>query len=336
MDTRKEEFQRNPDKINSRGVNDVQDKLDKIKLSRDETLEKFKRYEIVKNSGLIVNGSMGIIGGTGTGKTSLITKITRLYMDECKGDLHVLYFGGEIDQTFSKNISSGVILIKPIDMKTFLEKYSQLKKQLIEWIEIKKMAKVSSRNSKESSWNSKDGNIVIKKQLYFKDLNTNMVEIARKLKITDVDDLVELAIKDVEKYSLPSEVAGVKIPPLVVNGEIVPTLSIFDDITQLGKFTSDPTGKFLRMITANTRHFMNTSIFSMQRYTYLPSNVRKNVNSWMFAKPMPLMDLKILFSEINLPDETEPEEVIEEISKLQKYEFLVISGEFNVLRVLRT
>lgn len=327
MDTRKEEFQRNDVKK----IFDVQDKLDKIKLSRDETLEKFKRYEIVKNSGLIVNGSMGIIGGTGTGKTSLITKIVRLYMDTLgpASGLHILYFGGEIDQTFSKNISSGVILIRPIDMKTFLEKYSQLKKQLIEWLEIKKMAKVSSRNPK-------DGNIVIKKQLYFKDLNTNMVEIARKLKITDVDDLVELAIKDVEKYSLPSEVAGVKIPPLVVNDEIVPTLSIFDDITQLGKFTSDPTGKFLRMITANTRHFMNTSIFSMQRYTYLPSNVRKNVNSWMFAKPMPLMDLKILFNEINLPDETEPEEVIEEISKLQKYEFLVISGEFNVLRVLRT
>lgn len=328
MDTRKDEFQRN----------DVQTKLDKIKLSRDETLEKFKRYEIVKNSGLIVNGSMGIIGGTGTGKTSLITKIVRLYMDTLgpASGLHILYFGGEIDQTFSKNISSGVILIRPIDMKTFLEKYSQLKKQLIEWLEIKKMAKVSSRNPK-------DGSVVIKKQLYFKDLNTNMVEIARKLKITDVDDLVELAIKDVEKYSLPSEVAGIgshsqtiKIPPLVVNGNVVPTLSIFDDITQLGKFTSDPTGKFLRMITANTRHFMNTSIFSMQRYTYLPSNVRKNVNSWMFAKPMPLMDLKILFNEINLPDETEPDEIIEEISKLQKYEFLVISGEFNVLRVLRT
>lgn len=290
--------------------------LDAIKLIHDPSLDKFKRYEIIPESGLIVNGSMGIIGGTGSGKTSLITKIIKLYKKKIP-TIHVIYIGGEIDQTFTTNIPNGLTLVDPSLLKIFLETYSSVKKELIEWINLIEILKKN-------------------KTVLFKDLNTNMIKLAKENKITNTDDLLEFALAKIDHYSQPSMIKSINIPPLIVKNNVIETLSIFDDLTQLGKFTSDPSGKFLRMITANTRHFLNTSIFSMQRYTYLPSNVRKNVNCWLFTKGMAMTDIKILLKEINLPEDILESEIIDELNSLEKYEFLTVNAEFNVLQIIHT
>jgi len=291
-----------------------------ISLVHDKSLEQFKRFEVVPGTGLIMNGSMAIVGGTGTGKTSLITKIIKLYQSKVPG-LHILYFGGEVDQTFSTNIKSGIILIDPKDLKKFLEQYAEIKKRLIEWINIVKVPKSKV-------------NVLV--------LNDNVKKITQELKksLKDTDDLYDYATEELGVYMESSKIAGIQIPPLVIKKGtgliVVSTVSIFDDLTQLGKFTSDPSGRFLRIITANTRHFLNTSIFSMQRYTYLPSNVRKNVNTWILTKGLATSDIKVMLTEITLPDDITEEELIKEIEGLQKYEFLVVNSEEGVVRVLRT
>lgn len=280
-------------------MNSLQQALDSVKISKDESLEIFKRKEIIKDSGIIVNGSIAIVGGTGSGKTTLITKLLKIYVGALK-NCDIIYFGTEIDQTFSKNISMKITLVNPAQMKDFLEKYASDKKLLIELIEIVKLA-------------NKRG-----KKLRTSDLTENMIKIAKELRQDNVDDLAAYALDKVA------------VTPLKYS------ICIFDDITQLGKFTSDPAGKFLRMITANTRHFLNTSIFSMQRYTYLPSNVRKNINCWIFTKGITQDDLKIMLQEIVLPADVDAAKVIKTVEELQKYEFLVINSETNTFTVVKT
>lgn len=252
---------------------EMQRALDKIKL--DRSTDVFKRYEIISRSGLIVNGSMAFIGGTGVGKTSLITKLVKIYGEHLK-QMHVIYVG-EPDQTFKTNYTGPVTVIKPDKLVQTLDTYVQLKKQLID-------ALVRIR----------DG---------FAD---------------------EADVAFVHKHMSPDGMW----PALVTREKpvfVVPTITIFDDITQLGSIVSDPAGKYLRMLTSNTRHWLNTSLFSMQRYTYLPASVRRNINTWFFGAGMSPADTEILERELGI-----------RISEyIPKYSFQVKSPEFDVDSLIR-
>lgn len=285
----------------------TQESLDAIKLSKDSDLEKYKRYQIEKNSGFIVNGSMAIVGGTGSGKTTLLSKLVRLYDGHIKG-LQIFYFhGGDgMDQTFTHHTKG--TSIKSIDsskMEKFVLTYSKVKKNLIEFIQLLQKPGYWSENL-----------TVMKKEL-------------------DGANMIKVAAEFVEKYSKPQTLETIDIGPMVQKSDVVPSLLLFDDLTQLGNYTGKYAKDFLKIVTSNTRHFRNTSIFSMQRYTNLQSDVRKNINAWAIGYGVVNEDLKIMLSETVIPHDVSTNEIYEEYDSLQRYEFLIINAEFDILTVIK-
>lgn len=320
----------------------TQESLDKIKLSQDTSLEAYKRFQIEKGSAFIVNGSMAVVGGTGSGKTSLVSKLVRLYHNVLNPTIFYFHGGDGMDQTFAMNtkgvpiisISSkpsqkaekettrdpkgsnvprrdpkGAKEVKVSPMESFIRMYAKIKKTLIEFLQLVQVPGYWSENL-----------TVLKKELD----GANMVRVAEEY---------------IKKYREPTNIEGVDLGPIIISQKkslvVAPSLMIFDDLTQLGSYTGQYANQFLKEITSNTRHFANTSIFGMQRYTFLQPNVRKQINTWALGYGVTLDDMRTMIGEIVIPRESSGIEVIEEYESLEKYEFLLINAEFDILSVLK-
>jgi len=326
----------------------TQESLDKIKLSQDTSLEAYKRFQIEKGSAFIVNGSMAVVGGTGSGKTSLVSKLVRLYHNVLNPTIFYFHGGDGMDQTFAMNTKGVPIIsisskpsqkteraraleiqrieketsnlntsekfkktkeVKVSPMESFIRMYAKIKKTLIEFLQLVQVPGYWSENL-----------TVLKKELD----GANMVRVAEEY---------------IKKYREPTNIEGVDLGPIIISkGKslvVAPSLMIFDDLTQLGSYTGQYANQFLKEITSNTRHFANTSIFGMQRYTFLQPNVRKQINTWALGYGVTLDDMRTMIGEIVIPRESSGIEVIEEYESLEKYEFLLINAEFDILSVLK-
>lgn len=312
----------------------TQESLDKIKLSQDTSLEAYKRFQIEKGSAFIVNGSMAVVGGTGSGKTSLVSKLVRLYHNVLNPTIFYFHGGDGMDQTFAMNTKGVPIIsisskpkntsekfkdegptkrktkeVKVSPMESFIRMYAKIKKTLIEFLQLVQVPGYWSENL-----------TALKKELD----GANMVRVAEEY---------------IKKYREPTNIEGVDLGPIIISkGKslvVAPSLMVFDDLTQLGSYTGQYANQFLKEITSNTRHFANTSIFGMQRYTFLQPNVRKQINTWALGYGVTLDDMRTMIGEIVIPRESSGIEVIEEYESLEKYEFLLINAEFDILSVLK-
>lgn len=312
----------------------TQESLDKIKLSQDTSLEAYKRFQIEKGSAFIVNGSMAVVGGTGSGKTSLVSKLVRLYHNVLNPTIFYFHGGDGMDQTFAMNTKGVPIIsisskpkntsekfkdegptkrktkeVKVSPMESFIRMYAKIKKTLIEFLQLVQVPGYWSENL-----------TALKKELD----GANMVRVAEEY---------------IKKYREPTNIEGVDLGPIIISQKkslvVAPSLMIFDDLTQLGSYTGQYANQFLKEITSNTRHFANTSIFGMQRYTFLQPNVRKQINTWALGYGVTLDDMRTMIGEIVIPRESSGIEVIEEYESLEKYEFLLINAEFDILSVLK-
>lgn len=284
----------------------TQRSLDAIKLAKDNVLESMKRRPIEKNSGFIINGSIAVVGGTGSGKTSLITKLMRLYNSTING-LTIFYFhnGDGMDQTMSLNTKQ--IFINNVNWfgepsgETIVRRYIKHKKQMIE-----KAVELTGTIGDETVKSSLITSLVNENQMTVKTNGGTLV-------------LNPLMISNNGKTKV------------VIN--INPSLMIFDDLTQLGNYTGQYANSFLKELVSNTRHFSNTSIFGMQRYTYLQANVRRNINCWALGYGLSMDDLKTMLNEITTGRTNE--EVINTYTRMPKYHFLIINPEFDVFEIIK-
>lgn len=304
----------------------MQKLLDDVKLAEDDSLTQMKTHSIVKDSPFIYNGTIGIVGNIGSGKTSLIAKLLVIYHEhstlakspkETSIDSSYLdtfyFFDGTIDSTMNENINKYNIKIVPIlseYMAGFISKYRAIKIMVIE---------VYKYLSRDDYWSE------------------TLTELKNELK---TNTILPYAKRFIQKYMLPSEleVNGKKfsIQPLIDrDGNITPSLMVFDDITQFKGFTGKYANSFFKELAANTRHFMNTSIFSMQRFTFLQKDVRALVNTWSLGYGISEEDITSLYKQSVTVAGFSTKDLINLYDEIEQYEFMVINSALSLVTKLK-
>ena len=288
----------------------MQSELDKIDLAKDTSLDQMKTQSISDGSAFIVNGTMCIVGNIGSGKTSLIAKLMVLYRKKIEPDIFYFFTEGRMDSTMSENINKHQIEITPIDskyMEEFVAKYRTLKMAIIE---------LHKYLTRDDYWSEA------------------LTELKSQFK---VKSLLPKAKEIISKYSKPEtiEVKDKKFPIKPIIGEkntYTKSLMIFDDIAQFPEFTKkNSANTFFKELAANTRHFVNTSIFAMQRFTFIQKDVRVLTNTWCLGYGIATEDIKTLFKQSVTVEGWSSEEMIREYEKIKKYNFLVINSGLAIV-----
>ena len=107
-------------------------RLSKITTASSELLDAFAMKPIFKKSLLIQNGVMYIIGGVSSGKSTLISKLIKIYDETINPLILCLYSGFAPDETTQFNISSYNMKSKPFFIKlesdaAFISFFNQLR-----------------------------------------------------------------------------------------------------------------------------------------------------------------------------------------------------------------
>lgn len=107
-------------------------RLRKIATANSELLDAFAMKPIFKKSLLIQNGVMYIIGGVSSGKSTLISKLIKIYDETINPLILCLYSGFAPDETTQFNISSYDMKSKPFFIKlesdeAFISFFNQLR-----------------------------------------------------------------------------------------------------------------------------------------------------------------------------------------------------------------
>ena len=107
-------------------------RLSKITTANSELLDAFAMKPIFKKSLLIQNGVMYIIGGVSSGKSTLISKLIKIYDETINPLILCLYSGFAPDETTQFNISSYNMKSKPFFIKlesdaAFISFFNQLR-----------------------------------------------------------------------------------------------------------------------------------------------------------------------------------------------------------------
>jgi len=296
-------------------MSQTQKLLDKVTLAQDDSLEQMKTQGIVKDSPFILNGTISIVGNIGSGKTSLIAKLLVIYSTVKKDDLDIFYFhNGIMDGTMAENINKYKLKIVSITgqyMEEFIKKYRALKTTVIE------LYKYLVR---DDYWSE------------------TLTEIKNNL---SSDSILPFAKEMIKKHSVPSELKidkksfAIKAIIDLKSKDIVPSLMVFDDITQFKGFTGKYANSFFKELTANTRHFCNTSIFSMQRFTYLQKDVRVLSNTWCLGYGIAEDDIKDLFKQSIAVGGYSTNELIQLYNKVEKYNFLTINSGMEKVEYIK-
>ncbi len=287
--------------------------LDEVKLSEDDSLEQMKTRPIVKGSPFIVNGTMTIVGNVGSGKTSLIVKLLVIYRREIDPDFFYFH-AGTMDSTMSENVNKHNIKLTSIPsryMEEFVMNYRIIKSAVIE------LYKYYTRDD------------------YWSEALTEMKKVLK------VSSLMDKAKETLKKYSKDSEIkVGDRSFPISKiideNGNITNSVMIFDDLTQFKEFTGKhAASSFFKELSANTRHFANTSIFSMQRFTYLQKDVRVLSNMWALGYGIAPDDIRELFKQSVSVAGYETKELIAEYEEVDRYEFLLINSGLAIVDFIK-
>lgn len=286
--------------------------LSKFTTEGDEMMDEMQTKSIVENSPLIINGTLAIVGNVGSGKTTLLAKMALAYREEINPD--IFYFHNSVmDSTMANYISEHKIDVTVVTvdaMDAFISDYRRLKQLAIEFYKY---------ITTDSYWSD-----------YLED-------VKKTLKVKSLlPSAKTFLMKHKQPFTIKVGNKDYNVKPLInEDGKITKSLMLFDDITQFKNFTGKYANNFFKELAANTRHFANTSIFSMQRFTYLQKDVRVLVHSWFLGYGITDDDIKSLFSQTISIGGYSKNDLVKEYAKINRYEFLAINSGMEIIETVK-
>lgn len=307
-------------------------RLNKITTANSELLDSFAMKPIFKKSLLIQNGVMYIIGGVSSGKSTLISKLIKIYDETINPIILCLYSGFAPDETTQFNISSYNMSSKPFFIKlesdtAFISFFNQLRIKRLKISELLLFVKSILRDKTseliETALALFDGiertrtdynkrfkmllslvannfNIKNPRLIYWSEYVLKTYAKRRKISFDD-DPLtfvcrclislskglkpLEILIPDsseTRKYKL------ITLPPVLrmtkkSGYEVIPNVSIFDDVAQFHLLTTERSSQWVKDLFAETRRWKNTFIIAAQRYNLLNKSLRSLTHTFFIG-----------------------------------------------------
>lgn len=353
-------------------MNSDQIRINKVKADIDETLlDDFAMKPIAKNSLIIQNGVIYIIGGVSSGKSTLISRLIKLYDETVEPTILCCYSGFAPDETTTMNTSRMNIkslyfvqLQTPQQFQIFFNQFrtkklklselflfvksvfgnkfdemliatSELYSGAVETNEPQRLKVLKSLIS--SSLNLKK----IHKKIYWSDYVMKTYAEQHKLSF-NIDPvsftaraLISLSkgLKDVE-ILLPDENAFKRLaykPFIRFKGrtfEMVPTITVFDDVAQFPLLTTERVNQWVKDLFAETRRWRNTFIVAAQRYNLLNKSLRSLTHTFFIGYSLIDDDLPKVSKE--MPSNILPSnEFIEFYKQIKPFTFFVYNNKFG-------
>ena len=112
--------------------------------------------------------------------------------------------------------------------------------------------------------------------------------------------------------------------------ELIPSITIFDDVAQYPLMTTEHSSQFIKDVFAETRRSMNTIIIAGQRYNLLNKTLRSLTHTFFFGYSIVDNDLPVMAKEIpsNLMDQKEFLLMYKQLVK--PFSFLVYNNKYGI------
>lgn len=354
-------------------------RLSKITTANSELLDAFAMKPIFKQSLLIQNGVMYIIGGVSSGKSTLISKLIKIYDETINPLILCLYSGFAPDETTQFNISSYNMKSKPFFIKlesdaAFISFFNQLRVKRLKISELLLFVKSILRdktselidtaltlfNGIERTRNdynkrfkmllslvSNNFNIKNPRLIYWSEYVLKTYAKRRKMSFDD-DPLIfvcrclislskglkplEILIPDSTE---PRKYKLITLPPVLrmtqkTGYEVIPSVSIFDDVAQFHLLTTERSSQWVKDLFAETRRVKNTFIIAAQRYNLLNKSLRSLTHTFFIGFSLIDDDLPKISKEMpsNLLGSSDFMEIYKKMIK--PFTFLVYNNKFGI------
>lgn len=306
------------------------DRLKRIKTPSNDLIDAFAMKPIAKNSLIIRNGVMYIVGGVSSGKSTLMGKLMKIYDDNIQPMILCFYAGFAPDETTTHHISSYNLQHKPYfiqlpNQESMISFFNQFRYKRLKYSEMLLFMKSVFKSEKDlilvlrlafSLFNNiskrfdKDDymkrvymlmgsineRIDISKGVYESEFV--MKTYAKKHKISFVNDVllfianvaVSLSkglkeftigvIVDSSAINIKNKIKPYDFEPMIRISksnkkiELIPSISIFDDVAQFPLMTTEHPPQWTKDLLAETRRWMNTFIIAAQRHSLLNKSLR--------------------------------------------------------------
>lgn len=350
-----------------------QTRINKVKADVDvEMLDDFAMKPIAKNSLIIQNGVIYIIGGVSSGKSTLISRLIKIYDDAIDPTILFIYSGFAPDETTTMNTSSMEIknlyfvqLSTPQAFTLFFDQFRTKKLKLSELFlfvksvfgkKFDEMMMMTTDLYAGTEQTDEPQRLKVLKSLITTSLN--LKKIHKKIYWSDYvmkayaqsHGLLNFNIDPVAFVArcLISLTKGLKDVDIMIpegNGfkrltfkpfirfergkfNIVPTITVFDDVAQFPLLTTERASQWVKDLFAEVRRFRNTFIIASQRYNLLNKSLRSLTHTFFIGYSLIDDDLPKVSKE--MPSNILPaSEFIEFYKQIQPFTFFVYNNKFG-------
>ena len=366
--------------------------LNSAKVSNSDILTDFAMQPIRKNSLMIKNGVMFILGGVSSGKSTLISKMIKVYDETIEPMIFCFYSGFAPDETTTHNISNFklknlpyfVKLSSPDAMFSFFNqlrhyrlKFSELlmvlKSQFIDDFCLFKCLMLARRlfDGISAKFNTNEymkrcdllmnvisENIDLSRPVYqsefiFKTyandkkinfylnpilfLTNCCVSLSKAFNQTTITIENPTGNTTIEKHKPLNIDPMIRFNKQRKQCEIIPCISIFDDIAQFPLLTTERSIQWIKDLFSETRRWMNTFIIAAQRHSLLNKSLRALTHTFFIGYSLIDDDLPKIAKEMpaNLLSSSEFLDLYHRV--IQPFTFFVYNNKlgFDIVRLKR-